>query len=174
MTPEETQALSRRVAEALDTDEAWLPAERCPQGHPNPPYDLRPLLPAGSRYPIGSICRDCAPSDPADFVEGLVDVDGLSEGDALAVLHALQAAHSEWRIPRGEPKPYAESLDLLVPEVDGWCEWRRGYWRLSGGAAEIGLLTEEGERGLFTGVAGCKTCEALARAFLAAAERWGR
>ncbi len=60
MTPEETQALSRAVAEARDTDEAWLPGG-CP-------------------------CGGCAGA-----------------------------------VRRGEPKPYAERPDLILPVLRDLC-----------------------------------------------------
>ena len=80
------------------------------------------------------------------------------------------------------PNLYAESLDLIVPIVEAWCDAKDRFmdfhlsrqqrvlkaevWRAAFGLhrPETGLLSEAyGETG----------AEAIARAFLAAVERWG-
>lgn len=149
-----TEELSRAVAEIV-RDEGFLPAETCPQGH-----DVR-----GFHGKVGDLCGFCL---TAGHLWGNASDDILSPERI--------ATHPEWRIGRGEPKPYAESLDLLVPVVEAWCErhaseWGVGYANGTQGA-EIMNFESDGEgRGIEH--YDSPFAESLARAFLASVERWG-
>lgn len=78
---------------------------------------------------------------------------------------------NEWRIGL-EPKPYAESLGLLVPVVEAWCRMRDSGW-LVGNAPDDGNFMAQ----VTPGCGGCVTenaetpATALAKALLAAMEK---
>lgn len=169
-----TDELSRAVAEIVGGDGFEVGA--CPQGHPHGHFDQ-----------IGNVCFVCA-SEAARAAAG-------TEPNLSARRHyhawlekmvqlrkaiiADPAAHPEWHIGRGEPKPYAKSLDLLVPVVDAWCERTRNVFRLlyiDGGDWQSGIGGPfDGESPIRPWIGyGSKTAaEALALSFLAAVSRWG-
>lgn len=88
--------------------------------------------------------------------------------------------HCGERIGRGEPKPYAESLDLLVHVVREWC-WRRIddegviILRWADDPEDPTWMAYVGKHPHPTtqGQTAYDATEALARAFLAAVDRWG-
>lgn len=118
-TAEETRALSRAVAEVLDTDEAWMPAETCPQGHRNVDGDT-----GGPLNGIGVRCVRC---------EDIAITNAAGEHSNMAewwsqAKRIQSESHPEWSIPRGEPKPYAESIDLAIKAADAL---RGAHWTLA-------------------------------------------
>lgn len=104
MTPEETRELSRRVAEAVGTDEAWDWARRCPKGHT--------VAAAVGKKPLPD--RD-----------GAAWCNGCSQDDI-----AVSYPQNVWAYVRLNPRPYAESLDLTIPVVEEKCAAINVTWSI--------------------------------------------
>ena len=122
-----TDDLSRKVAEHVG-DEGFWPAERCPQGHDN---IQDPESGARQHNVIGMACCDCIRDYLLAHEPGLAG--GLFWNRFGAMAQRLRdhpEEHRRWRIGRGEPKPYGESLDLLVPVVRRECVERQWVWQV--------------------------------------------
>ena len=195
--------LSRKVAEIVGDDGFEIGS--CPQGHDamqyRPYYPHRPYYPRKTPTLVnGSVCPVCLEravdsrlrSQP-HLIKGNDYRDEARESAWLVAAWSLEDMwrarsvaiptwHPEWRIGRGEPKPYAESLDLLVPVVEAWCKRHRpgrAMWELQAlsgtealnfGAYKGSVLTN----GTIAGESyGDTAAESLTSAFLAAVSRWG-
>ncbi len=161
-----TEELSRAVAEIVG-DEGF---ERgaCPQGHG------AEMMLSGDK--VGDVCPSClygAAHDAAKQYHGMA----YWEKRGAAEERLRSEDHPEWRIGRGEPKPYAESLDLLVPVVEAWCQTRNLSWLIHGNHWTPGRVyadvsehpTQEYE---WNGEQGPTPAAALAEAFLEAVKEY--
>lgn len=169
MTTDETRALSRKAAEAMDTDEAWLPAEKCPQGHANDGHSVRELCAECWFYGARKLWQ----RDHGDRLPAIISGDEFAPYDR----RAREDAHPEWIIARGEPKPYAEDAGLLIGAIESFAEnhsptcadWSLVSLPCGGYQARFPAGKYDADAPIYD-----RDAEALARAFVGAVERWAR
>lgn len=166
--------LSLQVAELLPNNEGFLPAETCPQGHYLCNVD-------GYEPQIGDVCPTCAAKYAYADCEkhGQPAYDHGTGNDTWWYKRGVEEAQAnpkpEWRIGRGEPKPYAASLDEITAVE------RRFAERHPGALLEVRTTSDGKVKAVWRGSNGLYTMtmiaeiEAAARckALLEAVEIWG-
>jgi len=173
-TPAETQALSRQVAEAIGSDEAWEPAAKCPQGHER----------GIQEWGAGELCGFCCGLAVAGAGNAAATARPLTHQDATReeIVADLSDAtwHPEWRIPRGAPKAYATGPGLILGEIESYCDRKGCYLNME--RYPRGTVSASGfdpwchawmdMSGARVDGEGATLAEALCRAYLAAKARW--